>query len=169
MAKPRCCIHPGREGAKVLFGKWYCLPCVKGQEAAVQTVRQQNSHVEPKECFLTYDGHRWIPFQGTGCAHWVAHQLNISKGAQWNQCLKGCTIRVPDLVHGKQKLANLKDVRVNDIWTNPELGHTGLVSKIETDASGKMTISITHDSSAQGGVRTNDFNTYFHGQGNFYR
>ncbi len=166
----RCCIHPGRESAGVVFGKPYCQICINGQKAAVKTVVDTNSHVEPKDCFITYKhGDLWEAFTGTGCAHWVSHQLNISQGSSWNKCLKGCSIRVPDVVFGKQKIADHKDVQVNDIWTNVALAHTGLVSKIDDDGAGNIKISITHDSSGQGGVRTNDFATYFHGQGNFYR
>lgn len=165
----RCTIHPGREAAKIVFGKPYCSICVREQDAAVQTVRRQNIHVEPKECFIAYDGRRWVPIPGTGCAHYVAHRLNISSGAPWNKCLRGCTIRVSDLVQGRQKVADLKDVQVNDIWAAADLSHNGIVSQVDKDPSGKVTISITHDSSRQGGVRTNDFNVYFHGEGSFYR
>jgi len=165
----KCCIHPGREAAKIVFGKSYCQPCIAGQQAAVDAVKQYNKHVEPKECFITWSGTKWEALPGTGCAHWVSHQRNVSQGAPWNKCLKGCSIRVSDVVFGKQQIKDLTNVRVNDIWASGALSHVGLVSKVDTDNAGTINISITHDSSGQGGVRTNDFATYFHGQGKFYR
>lgn len=75
---------------------------------------------------------------------------------------------VPDLVAAKSKIA-VENVKVNDIWANDGLNHCGLVVKAEEDRAGVVQIQIRHDSSNQGGVFTNDFRGYFHGQGSFYR
>lgn len=167
---PKCSLHPGRESAATVGGKLYCQKCLDGQRAAAQLVARTNPHVQPKDCFVTFrGGDNWAPFEGTGCAHWVAHQLNISNGAAFNQCLLGRTIRVPDVVSGKSRVSELKQVKVSDIWANAALNHCGIVSKVQTNAAGAIQIQITHDSSGQGGVATNEFSTYFHGQGNFYR
>ena len=166
---PKCNLHPGRDAVKAVGGKQYCQICINGQTAAASQVAQMNPHVQPKDCFVTFKGGDiWAAIPGTGCAHWVAHQLNISRGAVFNQCLLGRTIRVPDLITGKIKI-DVKGVKVNDIWTNTGLNHCGLVAKVEKDKAGVVQIHITHDSSNRGGVFTNDFLTYFHGQGNFYR
>jgi hypothetical protein len=184
----KCFLHPGRDSVINVAAKNYCQQCKDGQQAAAAQVAQKNKHVEPKACFVTYKGgDSWLPFLGTGCAHWVAHQLDISSGAPSNQCLEGHSIRVPDVIQGKQKIS-IGDVVVNDIWANDALTHMGLVSKVQKNAgadggadvggdggadagakAGAAQIQITHDSSGQGGVATNDFSTYFHGQGSFYR
>ena len=165
----RCSIHPGRDAPGTAFGKPYCQKCLDGQTAAVSDVTQNNVHVEPKACFINHKGgDHWEALSGTGCAHWLAHQLNIGHGAAWNKCLAGHTIRVPDVIYGRKEVSQA-DVRVNDIWANPHLTHTGLVSAVGSDKGATRAISITHDSSAQGGVRTNDFQQYFHGEGKFYR
>jgi hypothetical protein len=189
----KCFLHPGRDSVMTVAAKNYCQKCKDGQQAAAAEVALKNKHVEPKSCFVTYrGGDTWLPFLGTGCAHWVAHQLDISTGAASNQCLEGHSIRVPDVIQGKPKIA-IDDVAVNDIWANDALTHMGLVSKVQKNAgadagvdagaggadagagsdagvkAGAVQIQITHDSSGQGGVFTNDFATYFHGQGSFYR
>lgn len=58
----------------------------------------------------------------------------------------------------------------NDIWASPSLDHTGLVIRVTPAmAGGRPNITIRHDSSGQGRVAENDFATYFHGHGFFYR
>jgi hypothetical protein len=154
-----CTYHTGRPAAGTKFGKDYCQQCLDGIAAAVLMV---DAHVVPKECFVVYNGgDTWAPITGTGCAHWVAHQLSISKGS--NFCLDGKTLRVPELIADTQTIARA-DVKVNDIWANEGLTHCGLVI-----AASDQGITIRHDSSAQGGVHDNDFDSYFHGQGTFHR
>jgi hypothetical protein len=126
----KCFLHPGRDSVITVAAKNYCQKCKDGQQAAAAEVALKNKHVEPKSCFVTYrGGDSWLPFLGTGCAHWVAHQLDISTGAASNQCLEGHSIRVPDVIQGKPKIA-IDDVAVNDIWANDALTHMGLVSKV---------------------------------------
>jgi hypothetical protein len=167
---PKCVLHPGRDSVMVYDTKNYCQQCKTGQEAAVALVTRDNVHVEPKRCFITYGGgDNWAPIPGTGCAHWVSHQLDLSKGAPSNRCLEGHSFRVPDTVQGMTQVS-IDDVRVRDVWANDALTHMGLVTKVDRDAdAGSVTIMITHDSSHQRGVFTNEFATYFHGQGKFYR
>ena len=165
----KCSLHPGRDSVAVIFGKNYCAICQKGITAARARIDQ---HVEPKECFIWYasnDNRQPIP--GTGCAHWVAHQQNIRVGGVGSCCLAGFTYRVPVLVQSRLRLTELKLVRVNDIWASPSLDHTGIVIKVipAANAGGKPTITIRHDSSGQHRVAENDFTTYFHGHGSFYR
>jgi hypothetical protein len=133
-----------------------------------QAIKAVRRHVFPKPCFIWYKNNAegFEPIPGTGCAHYVAHQLGI-KGTR-SVCADGFLFRVPDLVAG---LAPVKaeDVQVHDIWANAKLDHTGLVIAVRTDAKNVKQFTIEHCSSRQGGVVTNDWRQYFHGQGSFYR
>jgi hypothetical protein len=165
----KCSLHPGRDSVTAFFGKYYCLACRNGIAAARGRV---DRHVEPKDCFIWYvSNDNWQPITGTGCAHWVAHQLNVRAGGAGACCLAGFTYRVPVLVRSRTPIASSSQVRVNDIWTSPSLDHTGLVVRVvpPAKADGAPEITIRHDSSRQGRVAENDFATYFHGNGNFYR
>ena len=164
----RCIHHPGRPSVLKINNKNYCAECERGIIAARLLV---NRHVEPKACFLWYVGsNNWQPIAGTGCAHWVAHQRGIRRGSANEQCVEGFTYRVRTLVHGMAVVA-LADVRVNDIWASPTLDHTGLVLSVTPNrvALGAATIIIRHDSSGLGKVSDNDYASYFHGRGTFYR
>ena len=149
--------------------KHYCESCKKGIEAARQLV---NKHVERKECFVWYAAaNSWKPIYGTGCAHWVAHQLGIKNGGSSEKCLHGYTYRVRTLIQGR-KIIDVKDIQVNDIYVTPHVDHTGMVIKIIPEnvaLKQKRTIIIRHDSSGQGRVVDNEFDTYFKGSGTFYR
>lgn len=164
----RCIHHPGRASVTTINMKHYCNECQLGIVAARALV---NAHVEPKTCFVWYvGGNRWQPIQGTGCAHWVAHQKGIRRGGANEQCLEGFTYRVPTLIQGMTAVA-LADVRVGDTWVAAAVNHTGLVQTVTPDSRpGQPTkITIRHDSSGQGGVRDNDFAGYFHSGGTFHR
>lgn len=130
-----------------------------------EAIKKVDRHVSPKDCFVWFASSKqgWIPIPGTGCAHYVAHQLAIKRGAG---CDAGYTIRVPELVAGLSKVA-AADVAVNDIWANAGLTHTGLVVEIKEGA--KRDFVIEHCSSRQGAVVRNEWRAYFAGQGVFYR
>jgi hypothetical protein len=165
----KCVLHPGRDSVATIFGKNYCLTCQNGIVAARGRV---DRHVEPKECFIWYvSNDNWQSITGTGCAHWVSHQLNVHAGGAGACCLSGFTYRVPILVNSRTPVPNVSQVRVNDIWASPSLDHTGIVIRITppAKAGGSPTLTIRHDSSGQGRVAENDFATYFHGHGTFYR
>ena len=153
----------------VYFGTQYCpVTCHDGQscystkEDAVAAV---SGHVEPKDCFVWDDGPDecpWRPIPGTGCAHWVAHELEIKKGTI--RCDAGYSIRVEDIVSGRKKV-DLEDCKKGDVWTtNPirwmpilwifRTKHCGLVRDI-SPAPGHVVsgeVLVEHDSSNQGGV-----------------
>ena len=163
------CSAPGRDSVTIIFGKTYCQHCRDGITAARNRVGR---HVEPKDCFIWYvSNDNWQPITGTGCAHWVSHQMNIHAGGAGDRCFSGFTYRVPVLVHSRVAVSNISQVRVNDIWASPTLDHTGLVIRVTpaAQAGGQPAITIRHDSSGQGRVAENDFATYFHGHGAFYR
>lgn len=164
-----CAHHRSRPGVIVTNGRSYCTQCQSGIIAARNGV---DSHVEPNSCFVWYEGgdRGWQPIPGTGCAHWVLHQLNRKTGEHGATCLDGYPIRVSDVVMGRQLVA-MADVRINDIYVTPRADHTGLVSQILPAAvsGGAARIVIRHDSSGQGRVAENEFSTYFHGRGSFYR
>lgn len=163
----KCNLHPGREGTLKLYNKIYCDICKKAIE---QAQKQVDRHVEPKECFIWYVGKDdWEPIEGTGCAHWVSHQLNIKSGGVGDKCLAGYTYRVKTMISGYTEIKRLTDVKVNDIYVTPDRKHTGLVIKVTPAKSGDPAITIRHDSSAQGKVATDDFATRFKGRGSFLR
>jgi hypothetical protein len=137
-----------------------------------QAAQRVDRHVEPKACFVTRDSGRrddWRPLTGTGCAHWVAHQLGLKGGtAGSNACMQGYILRVPDLVSGRPTI-ELKDVKVNDIWTNVGLTHTGLIFEIRHKDGVVEDLTIRHCSSGQGGVVDSPWKSHFGGKGRFYR
>jgi hypothetical protein len=162
--RAQCTHHPGRPSAGVRFGKHYCQQCLDGMDGAVAEV---DKHVQPKECFVVYEGgDSWAPITGTGCAHWVAHERTIGRGAT---CLDNKTLKVPDLIKNTSPVKRA-DVAVNDIWANDNRDHCGLVAAVvATGGTPPNTITIRHDSSAQGGVVEDDFDSHFGGKGTFHR
>lgn len=163
----KCKHHPGRDSVNVINGKKYCSKCDEGQKKAGKSV---DKHVVPKDCFVWYiGGDKWVPVKGTGCAHWVAHEKNITKGSSIHQCLKGFTIKVSDIAKGKTKVTSLDKVKVGDIYINPKKDHCGLVSKVTKVPGEDNVIEIEHDSSRQRKVAKNDFLKYFGGKGDFFR
>ncbi len=165
----KCNYHPGRESVNTIGNQNICAQC---QQGITEAVKQVNIHVEPKDCFVWYAGSsNWQPITGTGCAHWVAHQLGIHNGSSAEKCLKGFTFRVRTLILGK-RIVPLANVRINDIYVTPHVDHTGLVFKIIPANPANNTpqrIFIRHDSSVQRRVAENEFATYFNGRGSFYR
>lgn len=165
----KCTVHPGRNSAAIIHAKPYCQKCLDSMVAARARI---DKHVEPKECFITYQGNgAWIPIYGTGCAHWVAHQKGIHSGSGMDKCLAGFTYRVKVLVQGKSQVTDIKKVAKDDIWVNDTSDHTGLVLSVSPGLkpTDNPKITIRHDSSAQGKVADNDWATFFHGKGKFYR
>ena len=166
---PRCVQHSGLESVVAICGKAYCERCRDGIVAARARV---DRHVEPKECFVWYkSNNNWQPIEGTGCAHWVGHQLNICNGPTGERCLAGIALRVPSLIVGRSRIADLAQVKVNNIYVTPPGNHVGLVVRIMPSPrpGGQPTIIIRHDSSGQHQVSDNEFASYFHGRGTFYR
>lgn len=165
---PNCHIHSSAIGVLTINGTSYCSRC----QSDIATARARvNQHVEPKACFVWYEGgaRGWQPIPGTGCAHWLLHQLSRKSGGG-PTCLEGYPIRVTSVTVGRAAVV-VGNVRANDIYVTPTLDHTGLVVRVTPPAKpgGVPGITIRHDSSAQGKVAENDFATYFHGHGNFYR
>jgi hypothetical protein len=123
------------------------------------------AHVEPKACFVWFLGSKvgWGSIRGTGCAHWVAHQLGITRGAK---CTDGFSIRVPDVIAGRARFP-LAQAHVGDIWEDPsDHSHVGIVREVRTDPKTHKVIQVLveHDSFRQGGVVTSWFS-----DGDFYR
>jgi hypothetical protein len=174
-----CPIHPTAATGAVIDGTAYCQRCATGIRAAQA---QLDGHITPRGCFVIYSGAGagWTPIPGTGCAHYVAHQLNIRTGAR---CLAGYSIRVPQVIAGKTLVAGgPSGVRVGDIWVNHGRTHTGLVSRVVAPPAPPAAapgttpppppppvIYITHASSAHHALSTDRFDTYFHSGGDFFR
>jgi hypothetical protein len=164
----RCRLHPGREAVLEYGGQSYCAQCRDGQAAARRRV---DRHVEPKDCFVWHlGGDNWSPIPGTGCAHWVAHKKSITSSAAGKRCMLGFPLEVARLTIGLSEVADIRSVQVGDLYITPPRDHCGLVSRIVAPVGGGTPgIEIEHDSSRQGRVSRNDFNTYFQGRGYFYR
>lgn len=163
----KCTYHVGLDATIEVGGKSYCAKCEAAQKAAAKLL---DKHVIPKDCFVWFDGgYRWIAVGGTGCAHWVAHQKNITNGPLIHRCLEGKTFKVSDIATNRTQISDLINVKVGDIYITPTKKHCGLVSRVTLVPGGTPKIEIQHDSSNQGGVKKNDFATYFHGNGSFFR
>jgi hypothetical protein len=136
------------------------------------------SYVVPRECFIwlkgTKEGYEVIP--GTPCAHYVAHQLELSSKA--HSCDKGYLLRVSDVVNALT-LIDVEEVQVNDVWArlkgdkstsggSEPSNHCGLVTQVVRKDGKVMNVTIQHDSSGQQKLATNDWGTYFKGGGHFY-
>lgn len=164
-----CSIHPSAKSVATINGTDVCEKCQTDIKAAVKKV---DKHVEPKDCFVWYEGGKtgWQPIPGTGCAHWVAHQRAIKRGSKGEQCMLGYPFRVKTMIGGTSEV-KLEDVKVNDIYVTPKADHTGLVIKVTPDAKNpkQPKITIRHDSSAQGKVSDSDFASHFKGNGSFRR
>jgi hypothetical protein len=163
----KCTHHTGRPSVFSLFGKNYCAECKEEIKAAQTSVPR---HVDPKPCFIEYDSRHWVKLEGTGCAHWIAHQKGITRGAK---CLEGCTYRVPDLISSLREV-EVEDVQPGDIWAGPgrtEHQHAGIVERVTPgrNEGDPPVILIENDSSGQGGVRSNDWASYLRSKGKFYR
>jgi hypothetical protein len=114
------------------------------EEARAQVPR----HVEPKACFIWHDssarGYTAMP--GTGCAHWISHQLGINRGLQ---CDVGHSTRVRDVIDG-MRLVPMPQVAVGDIWRSTEVAsHAGIVREVLEGA-----VLVEHDSTRRKGVVT---------------
>jgi len=145
-----------------------CKICAKQVKAAHLIT---DRHVELKECFVWFRdnsmGWRSLTEEGTGCAHWVAHQLNI-KGA-YNVCAAGYKFRVPDLIAGARKIdPEQEEVRYHDIWVSPDIKHCGLVVAIREEG-GKKIYRIKHCASGSGGVVEHNHTSLYKGQGSYHR
>jgi hypothetical protein len=123
-----------------------------------------STHVVPRNCFVWEDGpsgYRWRPIPGTGCAHWVAHELGIDGNPG---CYNGRAIRVTQAIEGKSQ-NNLSDAQIGDIWTYTNHTHCGLVRVVNSNEAGDVvSVQVEHCSSGQGGVVTGNFTS-----GYFYR
>ncbi len=171
-----CVIHPSAPRAAFICGRPYCARCQADINAAVARL---DAHVTPRDCFVWYTGGHtgWAPIAGTGCAHYVAHQLGISTGGHGARCLADFSYRVSAVILGRGEVhGGLAEVRLNDIWTNPERDHTGLVSQIDPpptppagEPPGLPVIWITHASIAQHRLATDRYDTHFHSMGSFFR
>ena len=100
--------------------------------------RGRVTRANPRDCFLYRDGpagFRWRPIPGYGCAHYVAHQLNIGVGQSWENCREGKSVTIAQITEGRVRRA-LSAAAVNDIWTNSGESHSGVVITVGTAENG---------------------------------
>ena len=148
----QCIHHPGRVASTAIFEENYCSEC---GDRIVKAREQVDIHVEPKECFVLYTGRgNWEPIEGTGCAHWVAHQLNIRRGKLSERCLAGYTCRVRTLLFGRKRVLDVTQVQINSIYVTSDMGHVGLVYRVTvpTRPGSIPRIIIRHATSADGRI-----------------
>lgn len=112
-------------------------------------------HVVPRDCFIWYVNNTvgWAPIGAekkddhgdTGCAHWVAHQVGITRGSV--HCQDGYSVRVSDVISGKS-VYKLEEVQAGDLWT-PSSSHVGIVREVEKNSKTKKVVRVLveHDSS----------------------
>ncbi len=167
----KCFYHQGREGVMLYGRKYYCAKCRENINHARGRV---GPDIEPKPCFVEFHGgDTWKKIDGTGCAHWVAHEIGRNGG---EECLLGHTLRIPDLIAGLSTRSldhGRGSVSVGDIYVTADHRHCGLVVRTEDsrEPGGKIKITIRNDSSNSAGtgrgVVDDDFDEHFHGRGQF--
>jgi len=90
----------------------------------------------PSDCFIYADGprtHPYRPIPGPGpCAHYVAHELGITIGPWYANCLEGYSVSIGQITRGRDRLP-LTDAQVNDIWTNSARIHSGVVERVDAE------------------------------------
>ena len=170
----RCVNHPALPETVVIGGTPYCAKCEAGMKGAIAKL---DPHVSPTECFVWYTGGAkgWEGIAGTGCAHFVSHELGIRHGRAGEKCLAGYTFRVATMLGGRSRVhGGLPAVKARDIWVNRARTHCGIVTKVGPDIVGSATgdypaIWIRHSSSRLHKVSLDRFDAYFESQGEFYR
>jgi hypothetical protein len=119
--------------------------------------KRVHSHVWPRDCFITYvgTGKGWAPISGTGCAHWVAHQLGAPKGKP-HVCQNDYKFRVKDVLDSFTWVGKgLSFAKVGHVWSKPDKSHIGIVCKVTRNADNKVvSVDVENDSIASGGVVT---------------
>ncbi len=147
-------------------------------QSKADAIKQVDDHVSPRGCFIWNHGGNvgYQPIPGTGCAHWVAHEKGWDSGKVLvNGCEKGYLIRVADLFVLAGDQVDVWDVVVGNVWIlkNETESHTGIVSKVtparQGDEDANPTIEIEDCSSSQCDVVKDDWASYFHSGGKFYK
>ncbi len=133
-----------------------------------EAVSHVPTFIVPKDCFVWKDGpdpsKPWRVIEGTGCAHWVAHELVLGTFPSpwlrwemgeiepplpeeaWDVCYDGFYINVGNVIQGRKEV-EIKDAKVGDIWTRSDLGHCGIVRQV-----GSGQVLIEHCSDIAGGL-----------------
>ena len=143
--------------------------CPKGyyrtREEAVGHVRET---VRPRDCFVWEDGWgkcRWRVVPGTGCAHWVSHQLDLKGGRPGkNGCHEGFLIRVDDILKGRKEV-DFGKAQPGDLWwirRDDGSKHIGIIREVKTNGEGKVIeILVEHDSDSETGKGKGVINSWY--------
>jgi thioredoxin 1 len=119
------------------------MTCYSTRKEAADAAKAK--YVKPSWCFVREccpdEDHPWVTIPGTGCAHWVAHQKNISRHPT---CYAGRSLCVEDVCPENQR-HDWKCCRKGDIWVTPDGGHCGIVTHVNKDTTGKViSLNIEH-------------------------
>jgi len=116
--------HP-KTGEKAPAGRW----CEKIEEAKAE------AKACPAECFIYADGPQDYPYRkipGYPCAHYVAHELGIKTGEQYEKCRKGFSVQIKQITTGSGKQSHaVADAAVNDVYIYPGGAHSGVVREVD--------------------------------------
>jgi hypothetical protein len=120
-------IHP-RTNRPGPAGTW-CQTLEEAQARAIAC---------PSDCFIYDDGptsHHYRPIPGPGpCAHYVAHELNISVGRRYERCRLGRSVMIAQITQGRMRRP-LRFAQLRDIWTNQAETHSGVVIAVNRSAA----------------------------------
>ncbi len=145
--------------------------------------KQVAGYIEPRGCFVWYkdSSEGYIPIPGTPCAHYVAHQIGMTRLTKRDAaCDAGYLLRVQDLVTRLGDPIDAATVQPGDVWARLKHGrmtsggrepssHCGMVASVVREGNGAPRITIKHCSSGQRLVAENDWARYFNSGGAFYR
>jgi hypothetical protein len=124
----KCVEHRGRDGVMSYGGNYYCAKC---RDGIIRARTRVGGDIEPPDCFVMFrGGDTWEKIDGTGCAHWVAHERQIRRGGRDTECLLGYTLRVEDLIAGLSTRSldhARRKISVGDIYVTANGQHCGLV------------------------------------------
>jgi hypothetical protein len=154
---------------------------VKVLRTQAEAVALVPDDISPKDCFITYDRNvGWKPITGTGCAHWVAHELGLTGSVG---CKDGYLLRVVDVVAQYTQI-EWNQAAVGDLWeAKGSWSHVGIIQQVErqelagppapgTENDPPPTIVkrvlVRADSSATGGGGRGVVDTWFR-DGDIYR
>ncbi len=119
-------IHP-RTGKRSDEADWWC----KSEDAAKERVIAAC----PSDCFIYEDGpenYPYRPIPGPPCAHYVAHELGIKEGKDYETCQEGYSVSIEQLQR-RGSPVSLPEAKEGDIYIFPGGGHSGVIRDVDPE------------------------------------